>query len=191
MAAAGIGGVAGVGGIGTAPIAGATAAGAAPATDQQSLALTIGEHVAVSGTGGWNLRLRASIGLDAGTIAAAPEGAVIRVLDGPLSDGAGNAWYAVDYDGIQGYSSAAYLTRTAAALSSRAPIVAAANVKALTSGTRAAVSNTGGWPLRIRTNAALDGGIAAAARTSASLSPTSRARRAAPSSIGNPSRSPR
>lgn len=148
---------------------GATSAGAPPATDQQALALTVGEHVAVSDTGGWNLRLRASIGLDAGTIAAAPEGAVIRVLDGPLSDGAGNAWYAVDYDGIQGYSSAAYLTRTDAALSSRAPIVAAANVKALTSGTRAAVSNTGGWPLRIRTNAALDGGIAAAAPEGAVL----------------------
>jgi len=148
---------------------GATDAGAAPATDRQSLALTVGEHVAVSGTGDWDLRLRASVGLDAGTIAAAPEGTVIRILDGPLSDGAGNAWYAVDYDGIQGYSSAAYLTWTAAALSSRAPIVAAANVGTLSVGNHAAVSNTGGWPLRIRTNAALDGGVAAAAPEGAVL----------------------
>lgn len=148
---------------------GATSTGAPPATDQQSLALTVGEHVAVGSTGGWDLRLRASVGLDAGTIAAAPEGAVIRILDGPLSDRAGNAWYAVDYDGIQGYSSAAYLTRTAAALSSRAPIVAAANVGNLGTGNRAAVSNTGGWPLRIRADAALDGGIVAAAPEGAVL----------------------
>lgn len=148
---------------------GATSAGAAPATDQQSLALTVGERVAVSGTGGWDLRLRGGIGLDTGTIAAAPEGAVIRILDGPLSDGAGNAWYAVDYDGIRGYSSAAYLTWTDAALTSRAPIVAAASVGTLTTGNHAAVSNTGGWPLRIRANAALDGGIVAAAPEGAVL----------------------
>ncbi len=148
---------------------GATSAGAAPATDQQSVALTVGERVAVSGTGGWDLRLRGSIGLDAGTIAAAPEGAVIRILDGPLSDGAGNAWYAVDYDGIQGYASAAYLTWTDAALTSRAPLVAAASVGTLNSGNRAAVNNTGGWPLRIRANAALDGGIVAAAPEGAVL----------------------
>ncbi len=148
---------------------GATSAGAAPATDQRSVALIVGERVAVSGTGGWDLRLRGSIGLDAGTIAAAPEGAVIRILDGPLSDGAGNAWYAVDYDGIQGYSSAAYLTWTDAALTSRAPLSAAASVGTLDSGNRAAVGNTGGWPLRIRANAALDGGIVAAAPEGAVL----------------------
>jgi murein DD-endopeptidase MepM/ murein hydrolase activator NlpD/uncharacterized protein YraI len=148
---------------------GATSAGAPPATDRQALALTIGEHVAVGGTGGWDLRLRSGTGLDAATIAAAPEGAVIRILDGPLSDGAGNDWYAVDYDGIRGYSSAAYLSWTDAALTSRAPLVAAASVGTLGTGDHAAVGNTGGWPLRIRAAAALDGGVVAAAPEGAVL----------------------
>lgn len=146
--------------------------GSAPATDRQALALTIGEHVAVSGTGGWDLRLRTAVGLDASTIAAAPEGAVLRILDGPLTDGAGNAWYAVDYDGIQGYSSAAYLAWTDAALTARTPIVTATSAMSATglgTGDHAAVSNTGGWPLRIRTTASLNGGVVAAAPEGAVL----------------------
>lgn len=148
---------------------GAASNGVAPATDQQSLALTIGEHVAVGSTGGWDLRLRAAVGLDADTIAAAPEGTVLRILDGPLTDSAGNAWYAVDYDGIQGYSSAAYLAWTDAALTARTPVVAAASAASLGTGDHAAVSNTGGWPLRIRTAASLDGGVVAAAPEGAVL----------------------
>lgn len=141
---------------------GPASAGAAPvATDQQALSITIGEHAAVSGTGGWDLRLRASGDLNAGTIAAAPEGSVVRIMDGPLSDGAGNAWYAVSYDGIEGYASAAYLTWTDAPLSIRQ--ATPATPVAVGASGRVAVSNTGGWPLRLRADSSTDAGVVAAA----------------------------
>src|SRR5215217_1557892 len=108
---------AGLDGWAVADYLGAAGSGAAaPATNQQAIALTIGERVAVSGTGGWDLRLRAEPSLGGGAITAAPEGAVLQVLDGPLTDDAGNAWYGVSYAGAQGYASAAYLTWTDAAL---------------------------------------------------------------------------
>lgn len=146
----------------------------APATNQQAVALTIGERVMVSGTGGWDLRLRATHSLDAGAIGAAPEGAVLRVLDGPLTDDAGNVWYGVSYAGLEGYASGAYLTWTDAALSTGqssagASVSASAVSAGLGAGGNAAVSNTGGWDLRIRTDASTDSGIVAAAPEGAVL----------------------
>ncbi len=146
----------------------ASSASSAPATNRQALSITIGEHVAVSNTGGWPLRLRAASNLDAATLAAAPENAVLRVLDGPLSDAVGNAWYAVNYDGVTGYASAAYLSWTDAALSVREQTVAAAGV-GVEVGDRVAVSNTGGWPLRIRAANGADAATLAAAPEGAVL----------------------
>lgn len=142
---------------------GAASSGAsAPATSRQALALTIGEHVEVSNTGGWPVRLRASGSLDAPTLDGAPEGAVLRVLDGPLTDASGNAWYAVDYDGVTGYASAAYLSWTDAALTERqaAPVAAGSGVAA---GENAEVGNTGGWPLRVRSESDLEAATLAVA----------------------------
>ena len=136
---------------------------AAPATDRQALAITIGEHVAVSNTGGWPVRLRASGSLDAPSLDAAPEGAILQVLDGPLTDASGNAWYAVSYDGTQGYASAAYLSWTDADLTERQPVVAAASGTGVATGGNAEVGNTGGWPLRIREATGLDSPTLAAA----------------------------
>jgi murein DD-endopeptidase MepM/ murein hydrolase activator NlpD/uncharacterized protein YgiM (DUF1202 family) len=143
----------------------ATSGASAPATNRQALALTIGEHVEVSNTGGWPVRLRAAGNLDAPTLDAAPEGAVLRVLDGPLTDASGNAWYAVDYDGVTGYASAAYLSWTDAALSERqvaAPAATAAG-SGIATGGNAEVGNTGGWPLRVRADSALDAATLAVA----------------------------
>ncbi|MFN8512616.1 MAG: peptidoglycan DD-metalloendopeptidase family protein [Chloroflexia bacterium] len=135
-----------------------------PATNRQALALTIGEHVEVSNTGGWPVRLRAAGNLDAPTLDAAPEGAVLRVLDGPLSDASGNAWYAVEYDGSTGYASAAYLSWTDAELSERQPAAAVAAAGAgVAAGGNAEVGNTGGWPLRVRAASALDAATLAVA----------------------------
>lgn len=78
-----------------------------------------GAHVTVSGTGGDDLRIRETYGLDGAIYGYASADAVIRVLDGPLVDRAGNAWYAVDYDGLSGYASATYLGWSSQALSKR------------------------------------------------------------------------
>ena len=160
----------GVSGWAVADYLGASGSGAAtPATNQAALALTIGEHVMVSDTGGWDLRLRATHNLDAGVIAAAPEGAVLRVLDGPLTDDGGNVWYGVSYDGIAGYASGAYLTWTDAQLTSRqagagSGAGAGAGSAGLGSGGNAAVSNTGGWPLRIRADVGTETRVVAVLR---------------------------
>ena len=167
---------AGVNGWAVADYLGAASAETAPvATNQQALAITIGEHAVVSSTGGWELRLRVASNLDAGTIAAAPEGSVLRVMDGPLSDASGNAWYAVSYDGIEGYASAAYLNWTDAALSVRQSVAATAPPLAVTGTGHVEVSNTGGWPLRLRAAASLDSGTIAAAPEGAVLKVTAAA----------------
>jgi cell wall-associated NlpC family hydrolase/uncharacterized protein YgiM (DUF1202 family) len=87
-----------------------------------------GAHVQVGGTGGDDLRIRDQYGLDSDIVGHAPPGAVLAIQGGPFWDSAGNGWYAVDYDGVSGYSAAGYLTWTGAELSARqilAPVEAA------------------------------------------------------------------
>lgn len=83
-----------------------------------------GSHVQVGGTGGADLRIRESYGLDGAIVGHAGPGAVLAILHGPYWDAAGNGWYAVDYDGLSGYASAGFLTWTSAGLSARAVIAA-------------------------------------------------------------------
>jgi cell wall-associated NlpC family hydrolase len=78
-----------------------------------------GTHVQVSGTGGENLRIRETYGLDGAIYGSAPAGAVLQVLHGPEYDGGGNSWYAVNYDGLSGYAIADYLSWTDESPSSR------------------------------------------------------------------------
>lgn len=83
-----------------------------------------GAHVQVSGTGGDDLRIRESYGLDGAIVGHAGSGAVLAVLHGPYWDASGNGWYAVDYDGLSGYVSAGFLSWTSAGLSARTIIAA-------------------------------------------------------------------
>lgn len=83
-----------------------------------------GAHVQVSGTGGDDLRIRESYGLDGSIVGHASPGDVLSILDGPLWDAVGNGWYAVDYDGLSGYASASFLSWTSARLSARTIIAA-------------------------------------------------------------------
>ncbi len=68
-----------------------------------------GGNARVSGTDGARLRIRSYYSLDAAIIGHAPAGATLWILDGPFTDGAGNSWYAVEYGGLSGYASAAYI----------------------------------------------------------------------------------
>ena len=78
-----------------------------------------GAHVQVTGTGGENIRIRETYGLDGEIYGHAPSGAVLQVLYGPEWDYAGGVWYAVDYDGLSGFASADYLSWTSSPLSAR------------------------------------------------------------------------
>ncbi len=84
-----------------------------------------GAHVQVMGTGGDDLRIRETYGLDGDIYGHAPSGAVVQILNGPNWDGAGNAWYAIDYDGLSGYANASYLSWTSSPLSGRSSGVTA------------------------------------------------------------------
>ncbi len=164
---------------GAAPVAAAPAtAPAAAASTSRPAAFAAGARVAVSGTGGWPLRLRAAHGPDGAIQGAAPEGAVLRVLDGPVSDGEGNAWYRVDYDGLAGYARASYLAPSDAALSERASAAPAAPAAAPAApkqaagpaaGTHVEVIGTGGWDVRLRASGGPDGATLGAAPEGAVL----------------------
>ncbi len=69
--------------------------------------LTIGAAAASVGVGTTTapLRLRASAGTNATTIATAPQGESVIVLED-----AGNGWYKVDYKTVQGYMAGEFLT---------------------------------------------------------------------------------
>jgi len=102
-----------------------TASSVAQTAPRGIAALEAGAHVAVSNTGGWDLRLRSSYTLDGDIVGHAAPDTVLAVQDGPFYDGAGNSWYAVDYDGVSGYAAANYLSWTGSGLSARQSIVAA------------------------------------------------------------------
>lgn len=107
----------------------AVVATAAPTAPRSGPVLESGAHVKVSGTGGEDIRIRETYGLNGDIYGHAPAGAVLRVIYGPEWDGAGGGWYAVDYDGLSGFASADYLSWTSEALSSRrasSPATAAA-----------------------------------------------------------------
>jgi len=104
---------------------GVTASNVTKTASRGIAALEAGAHVAVSNTGGWDLRLRASYNLDGDIIGHAAPDTVLSVQDGPFYDASGNSWYAVDYDGASGYVAASYLSWTISGLSSRQSLVAA------------------------------------------------------------------
>jgi len=103
-------------GDGSAPMVQAATTAVAP---QGSPVFGSGAHVQVQGTGGDDLRIRETYGLDGDIYGHAPAGSVVQILDGPIRDEAGNAWYAIDYDGLSGYANASYLNWTGAPLSGR------------------------------------------------------------------------
>ena len=69
-----------------------------------------GDHAKV--TDALNLRYQASLG--AGVSSVAPAGTVVLITGGPS-----NGFYPVDWDGLRGFMSGDYLTKTSAALSQR------------------------------------------------------------------------
>ncbi|MFN8511676.1 MAG: C40 family peptidase [Chloroflexia bacterium] len=84
-----------------------------------AVGIIVGERAVVTGTDGQDVRIRDGIGTDAPIFSFVPEGRVVLIVNGPMYDGGGNAWYGIDYDGIQGWVFGGYLSQTVAALSAR------------------------------------------------------------------------
>jgi cell wall-associated NlpC family hydrolase len=75
-------------------------------------ALWPGARAQVSGTGGSGINLRYEAGSSGGVVTVIPEGAVVAVLDGPIWDGSGNAWYQVEHSSMIGWAHGGYLVYT-------------------------------------------------------------------------------
>ncbi|MDQ3548196.1 MAG: C40 family peptidase [Chloroflexota bacterium] len=64
----------------------------------------------VGGTGGDGLSLRESPDAAAGRLTTLSEGTQAWLLDGPVSDAAGDTWYQIEADGLVGWSNGGYLS---------------------------------------------------------------------------------
>lgn len=87
----------------------AAGGGSAPAAVS---GVSLGGNAEVTGTNGDGLNLRSDATYGAGIVAVAPEGSVVHVIDGTKTDGDGNVWWGVDYQGTTGWMSAEYLIPT-------------------------------------------------------------------------------
>ena len=81
--------------------------------------LSVGTNAQVVGTDGFDLRVRDGIGLGAPIFSTVPANAVVTVVNGPLDDETGAAWYGIGYDGLFGWAAGAYLGPTNASASRR------------------------------------------------------------------------
>lgn len=77
-----------------------------------SAGIAVGGNVEVVNTDGQGLNIRYDAGYGAAIATVAPEGAVMRVIDGPRTDDQGITWWGVDYTGIQGWAHGGYLAPT-------------------------------------------------------------------------------
>ncbi len=73
--------------------------------------LDVGGEARVSYTGGDSIRVRSQPSYSSSVVASVPEGWLVSVLDGPVSDGAGSQWYKVVARGQTGYMVSDYLAR--------------------------------------------------------------------------------
>jgi len=88
----------------------------APVAQAQPIANTptirVGGNVEVVNTDGQGVNVRQGPGYGQPVAAVAPEGAVMRVIGGPQTDGQGITWWQVDYRGLQGWAHGGYLAPT-------------------------------------------------------------------------------
>lgn len=81
--------------------------------------LEVGSNAQVVGTDGYDLRMRDGIGPNAPIFRTVPANAVVTVVNGPLADETGAAWYGISYDGLYGWAAGQYLSPTIASASFR------------------------------------------------------------------------
>lgn len=108
--------------------------------------LSIGGQVKVAGTGGDGVRMHQFPSAGSPTINILPETYLVSVLAGPFNDDQGNTFYQVEWAGQTGYITNSYLTPASA--------TAVAGV-----GGYMRVTNTGGDPIRFRSQPTTAGGV--------------------------------
>ncbi len=88
----------------------------APTAALANADLDIGGTAVISYANGDNVLLRKAPSFDGAVLAEIPEGTVVDVLDGPISDADGNPWFAIAIDGpdgapLNGFAVGYYLAR--------------------------------------------------------------------------------
>ncbi len=88
----------------------------APSAALANADLDIGGTAVISYANGDNVLLRKAPSFDGAVLAEIPEGTVVDVLDGPISDADGNPWFAIAIDGpdgapLNGFAVGYYLAR--------------------------------------------------------------------------------
>jgi cell wall-associated NlpC family hydrolase len=136
-------------------------AGVMVATPQHSYAATpvvAGGTAIVTNTDGDNIRVRAGASTQYERIGAVQEGDIVSVLDGPVKDGAGIAWFKVEIPGLQGWVMAEFLDGKDVPAGAQAPAQPQAPAGPRLEGF-ARVANAGGDPVRLRSEPSRNGSI--------------------------------
>ena len=89
---------------------GTSATSLVPVAASTGAEITIGTSVQVSGTDGYDLRIREGIGVAAPLFTTVPEGTILTIVNGPLADSGGSLWYGVSTGDEYGWSLGLYLT---------------------------------------------------------------------------------
>lgn len=116
----------------------------------------------VVGTNGNGLRLRDGASSDSATLTVLPEGTQVTVVGADVTDGAGNTWANISFNGTTGYSSKAYLS-TGGAPATPAAQSAPAPASGVSLGGNAEVGGTNGDGLNLRSDATYGSSIVAVA----------------------------
>jgi uncharacterized protein YgiM (DUF1202 family) len=123
--------------------------------------LDVGGEARVSYTGGDSIRVRSTPSYSGSVVTSVPDGWLVAVLDGPISDGEGSSWYKVTARGLTGYIVSDYLARPSSSGSSSSgeAVSAAATMYTTTS-------------LNLRSSASLSGSVLVVMPSGASVSTT-------------------
>ncbi|MCC6945882.1 MAG: SH3 domain-containing protein [Thermomicrobiales bacterium] len=123
--------------------------------------LDVGGEARVSYTGGDSIRVRSTPSYSGSVVTSVPEGWLVAVLDGPISDGEGSSWYKVTARGLTGYIVSDYLARPSSSGSSSSgeAVSAAATMYTTTS-------------LNLRSSASLSGSVLLVMPSGASVNTT-------------------
>ncbi|HRA47946.1 MAG TPA: SH3 domain-containing C40 family peptidase [Thermomicrobiales bacterium] len=114
--------------------------------------LVVGGQARISYANGDDVRMRTDPSYDGTLIKFVPEGTILDVVDGPVTDNAGNIWYLLALDGDTGYIVSDYLALTDSAAPTSNNAAGAVVGSALIAGT----NNDG---VRCRTSASAGGAV--------------------------------
>jgi len=118
-----------------------------------------GQTVTITGTDGNGLRLRDAASINSNTVTVIPDGATAQVVGNEVTDGDGNVWANLSYQGQTGYSSRDYLRIGGSATPAQTTVATSAASSGLAVGDNAEVTGTNGDGLNLRSDASYSSSV--------------------------------